>query len=125
MDEYSISESEWKVMHVLWENPNIELSVIVDKLTENQWSYSTIKTLLKRLVNKNVVIVDKSYGKNFRYKPAVQEYECKIKEAKNFLSKVFDNSISLFVSTLAKESNLSQKEQQELMSIINKMEDDE
>ncbi|GAA0079275.1 CopY/TcrY family copper transport repressor [Clostridium sp. CTA-5] len=123
MKVYSISESEWKIMNVLWEQPDLELSDIVENLKDNEWSYSTIKTLLKRLVDKGVVIADKTSGRNFKYKPAVEEQECKIKEAKSFLAKVFDSSLSMFVSTLVKESNLSQKDEDELMKIINKMED--
>lgn len=123
MEVYSISESEWKIMNVLWEQPDLELSDIVENLKDNEWSYSTIKTLLKRLVDKGVVIADKTSGRNFKYKAAVEEQECKIKEAKSFLAKVFDSSLSMFVSTLVKESNLSQKDEDELMKIINKMED--
>lgn len=112
-------------MKVLWKNPNVELSDIVNELEDNEWSYSTIKTLLRRLVNKGVVMVKKGDGKNFLYKSVIKEEKCKIKETKNFLSKVFDNSLAMLVSTFAKESNLSKKDQEELMSIINKMGDEE
>lgn len=123
--EYSISESEWEVMKVLWKNPNSTMSFIVEQLEKKGWSYSTIKTLVKRLTDKEFVAADKSQGKNFLYKCAVKEQECKVNEAKNFLAKVFDNSLSMFVSTLVKESNLSKKEEEELMNIINKMEEDD
>lgn len=123
--EYSISESEWEVMKVLWKNPNRTMSFIVEQLEGRGWSYSTIKTFVKRLTDKEFVVADKSQGKNFLYKCAVKEQECKINETKNFLAKVFDNSLSMFVSTLVKESNLSKKEKEELMNIINKMEEDD
>ena len=87
--EYSISESEWEVMKVLWKNPNSTMSFIVEQLEGRGWSYSTIKTLVKRLTDKEFVVADKSQGKNFL------------------------------------ESNLSKKEEEELMNIINKMEEDD
>lgn len=125
MKEYSISESEWEVMKVLWRNPDSTISFIVDNLENKNWSYSTIKTMVKRLVDKGIVLADKTNPKNFTYKSAIREDECKINEAKNFLAKVFDNSLSMFVSTFVKNSTLSETEEKELMSIISKMEEDD
>lgn len=123
--EYSISESEWEVMKVLWKNPNRTMSFIVEQLEEKNWSYSTIKTLVKRLTDKEFVEADKSQGKNFLYKCTIKEQDCKINEVKNFLAKVFDNSLSMFISTFVKDSNLSKEEEEDLMNIISKMEEDE
>lgn len=123
MKDYSISEAEWEIMKVLWEQPNITLSDIVKDLEDKNWSYSTIKTLLRRLVDKGVVAVDKRVANSFKYKAAIKEQDCKIKEVNNFLQRVFDGSVSMFVSTLARESNLTEHERKDLMDIINKMEE--
>ena len=125
MNKYSISESEWEVMKILWKSPDSTMSFIVDSLSDKKWSYSTIKTMVKRLVDKNIVLADKTNPKNFTYKSAIKEDECKVNEAKNFLEKVFDNSLSMFVSTFVKNSTLSDKEEKELMNIISKMEEDD
>lgn len=115
-----ISESEWKVMKVLWEKSHLTLKEIAEKLAETGWSYTTIRTLVTRLAEKGAIAADKSTG-NFRYFPAVSEDECKFKEVNRFLSKVFDGSVSMLVSTLTKDSNLTEEEQNKLMSIIEKM----
>ena len=125
MNKYSISESEWEVMKILWKSPDSTMSFIVDSLSDKKWIYSTIKTMVKRLVDKNIVLADKTNPKNFTYKSAIKEDECKVNEAKNFLEKVFDNSLSMFVSTFVKNSTLSDKEEKELMNIISKMEEDD
>jgi len=116
----SISESEWKVMKVLWEKPDLTLREVAARLKETDWSYTTIRTLVTRLMEKGAIDADKSLS-NFRYFPAVSENECKIKEVNRFLSRVFDGSVSMLVSTLTKDSNLTEEEQKELMSIIEKM----
>ncbi|MEL7655340.1 MAG: BlaI/MecI/CopY family transcriptional regulator [Bacillota bacterium] len=117
----SISESEWKVMKVLWEKPNLTLKEIAAGLDETDWSYTTIRTLVTRLSEKGAIAADKSQTNNFRYYPAVSESECKFKEVNRFLSRVFDGSVSMLVSTLTKDSNLTEKEQKELMDIIEKI----
>lgn len=125
MEDYSISEAEWEVMKILWKQPSSTLSDIVkDRDLEDQnWSYSTVKTLLRRLVDKGVVDVDKSVANSFKYKAAIQEQDCKVKEANNFLQKVFNGSLSMFVSTLAKGSNLTEQERDNLIDMISKMEE--
>lgn len=120
----SISEAEWEVMEVLWRQPDSSLSDVVEQLEHTKWSYSTIKTLLRRLVEKKFVEVDKSVPNSFRYRAAVEEQDCRAREAKNFLQRVFDGSVSMFVSTLAKTSELTKEEEEELMQIIKKMEED-
>ena len=116
----SISESEWKVMKVLWEKPDLTLREIAASLEETDWGYTTIRTLVTRLMEKGAIAADKS-SSNFRYYPAVSENECRFKEVNRFLSKVFDGSVSMLVSTLTRDSNLTEEERKELMSIIEKM----
>lgn len=117
----SISESEWKVMKILWEKPNLTLKEIAASLDETDWSYTTIRTLVTRLAEKGAIEANKKSPNNFLYYPAVSENECKLKEMNRFLSRVFDGSVSMLVSTLTKDSNLTEEEQKELMSIIEKM----
>lgn len=120
MKNISISESEWKIMRVLWEKPDLTLREITANLGETDWGYTTIRTLVTRLLEKGAISADKS-SSNFKYYPAVAEDECKLKEMNRFLSRVFDGSVSMLVSTLTKDSNLTEEEQKELMSIIEKM----
>lgn len=117
----SISDSEWKVMKVLWKKPKLTLRQIFENLTDTDWSYTTVRTLVTRLSDKGAILADKSEAKNFKYSPAVSESECKTKEVKNFIAKVFDGSASLLISNMAKESNLSEDEQKKLMELIEKM----
>lgn len=116
----NISESEWKIMKVLWEKPNLTLKEIAENLSDSDWSYTTIRTLVTRLAEKGAVNADKS-ANNFLYSPAISESECKRKEVSRFLSRVFDGSVSMLVSTLARDSDLTEEEQKELMNIIEKI----
>lgn len=114
MKDHSISEGEWKVMEVLWRRPDATLNQIVSDLSQTGWSYSTIKTLLGRLVNKGLVTADRTVGNSFRYTAAADSGACRIREIRHFLSRVFDGSVSMMVAALARESHLSQEEQEQL-----------
>lgn len=117
----SISDSEWKIMKVLWEAPNITLKEIAGRVGECGWSYTTVRTLVNRLADKGVIDADKSVANNFKYYPVAVEEACKIKEVKSFLEKVFNGSAGMLISALTKDSNLSEEEQKKLRSIIDKI----
>jgi len=120
---HSISDSEWKVIEMLWKQPNSTVRDVVKNLEHTNWSYSTIKTMVNRLTDKGFVEVDKKVKNSFKYKAIVKEQDSKVLETKNFLQRVFDGSVFMLVSTLAKDSNLTEKEQEELMRMISKMEE--
>ena len=52
MEKYNISESEWEVMQCLWEESNLTLKEIVERLEHTDWSDTTIRTMVTRLVYK-------------------------------------------------------------------------
>ena len=118
----SISDSEWEVMKVLWKKPDITLHEIATELGNTNWSYTTIRTMVTRLAEKGAIDADKKAANTFRYSPVISESECKSKEVNSLLSKVFNGSVSMLVSTLTKDSNLTEAQQKELLDIIEKME---
>lgn len=121
MNKYNISEAEWKVIACLWDEPNSSLKQISNKLGNTDWSYTTIRTMVTRLVDKGVIGADKSSSSSFKYYPIAQEKECKIEETRSFLKRVFNGSVSMMVSTLARQESLSKEEIVELKKIIEKM----
>lgn len=125
MKGFTISDAEWRIMKVLWEKQKLTLKDITGELRDSEWSYTTVRTLVTRLMEKGAISADKTAANNFKYFAAVSENDCKKKAVNSLLNKVFDGSVSMLVSTLTKDSNLSKEEQKELLSIIEKIEDNE
>lgn len=119
--EINISEAEWNVMDFLWKTPLSTIGEIKKELSQTGWSDSTIKTLVRRLVSKKAIAINEDAA-NFRYYPLISQQDCRLKETKSFLNRVYKGSVSMLVTNLAKDSNLSEKETQELLSLIDKME---
>lgn len=121
MKNKSISNSEWKIMKILWQTPKLTLRQIYEKTGAAEgWSYTTVRTLVTRLVEKEAVGADKS-GANFKYYPLLSENECKNSEVKNFIDKVFDGKKSTLMVSLTKDSKLTEEETKTLMSLIEKI----
>ena len=121
MKNKSISNSEWKIMKILLQTPKLTLRQIYEKTGAAEgWSYTTVRTLVTRLVEKEAVAADKS-GANFKYYPLLSENECKNSEVKNFIDKVFDGKKSTLMVSLTKDSKLTEEETKTLMSLIEKI----
>ena len=113
----SISESEWVVMKIIWNEPPKMLQDILSSLKHTNWSTTTIQTYLSRLVKKGV-LTTKRQGKGYLYYPAVSESDCQLAESKTFLSRVYDGSLSQMVKGFVKSGSLSQDELSELKKFI-------
>ncbi len=117
-----IAKSEWKVLEFIWENPGSTIGAVRKAMEYTGWSYSTIKTLVNRLVKKDVVRAEDSpEGK--RFTAAVSAEECRMQETQSFLDRIYNGSVKMMVTNLVKDSNLSDDDAKELLNLIDKMED--
>ena len=121
MKNYNISESEWKIMQILWNKPNLTIKDITSALSNSSWSYSTIKTLVLRLHKKGAIGADTTIG-NFKYYPVANENDCLKRETKSLIDRVYGGSVKMLMASLADDSKLSKSEIKNLMDIIDKME---
>lgn len=117
----NISDSEWKVMKVLWDEPGLTLREIDERVKEAGWSYTTVRTLVTRLSEKGAIEADRSNPGNFRYSPVLSESECTSSETKSFLDRVFDGKKSKLVASLTKDSSLTEEETKMLMALLEKI----
>lgn len=115
-----ISDAEWLVMKVLWQESPLTASYIIENLKPStNWSPKTIQTLISRLVKKGALAVNKESSLN-QYYPLVLEEDCMKEETKSFLQKVYGGSLHLLLTNFVKNENLSPKEIQELRNLLDK-----
>jgi BlaI family penicillinase repressor len=113
----SITESEWMVLKVLWEQAPLTLPQVAQSLEDTGWSISTIQTFLSRLVKKGAIATQKQ-GKGFLYSPIVSEQECQIEQIKRFVERVYNGSISNMVLGAIKSGNLTEDEFEKLKRLV-------
>lgn len=123
MDNQRITEAEWKVMEIIWENHDIFASDIAEKLEDTIWSIQTVKTLLSRLVNKGYIGHRKD-GRAFRYKALVSREESIKNEREGFIQKIFKGSKREFFANFIKTEKLTSDEIGELKRLIDEMDDE-
>lgn len=113
-----ISDSEWQVMKIIWQNHTVTSMEIINRLQKKtNWKAPTIKTLINRLLKKDAISFNKK-GKEYYYFPIISEDECIKEESQSFLNKVFNGSLSSMVVNFVNAENLSNDEIEELKSIL-------
>lgn len=123
MDKQQITDAEWLIMKVLWRNPSLTSSEIIEKLKpDTTWNSKTIHTLISRLVKKGIVEAKKN-GTFYLYSALISEEECKKVETKSFIEKMYDGSLHLLVMNFLKNEKLSEDELKKLKDILDKMDE--
>lgn len=113
-----ISESEWKVMKVLWaKSPQPAYDIIEALAKTEQWHPNTIKTLLSRLHKKKALSV-KKYKNLYLYQPLVTEDDFVHAESDSFLQRVFGGSVKPLLVHFARKQKLSASDLEELRTIL-------
>jgi predicted transcriptional regulator len=83
--ESTISDSEWEAMRIIWTLEPVSSTKIIEKLqAKKDWSESTIKTLLRRLVKKNLLSTKKE-GRRFVYTAKVNQTQVMAEAAQELL----------------------------------------
>jgi BlaI family penicillinase repressor len=113
-----ITHAEWEVMTVVWQRSPTPASAVVEQLRESKhWSLATVRTLLRRLVNKGA-LAQQAEGKRYIYRPRVSMEDCVHQESESFWDRVLGRAPSAALLHLVKRADLSKEDIQELRRIL-------
>lgn len=113
-----ISESEWRVMQVLWAHSPQTANEVVECLDGHvTWSPRTIKTLLNRLVKKGGLGYTPD-GRKYLYRPLVEEQTAVRAERRSFLRRLYGGALSPMLSQFIEDEPLTRDEIDRLQSLL-------
>ena len=113
-----LSESEWKIMNSLWKSSPATAREIIEQISgEVEWAYTTVKTMLSRLVTKGAVSEHKRGNTSF-YEPLIAREQAHRNAFTNLFYKVLDGAVEPLMHFLIEEKKLSKKEREELIRIL-------
>ncbi len=113
----TIANSELPIMKVLWEKGELSSKEIFEDLDGN---LSTLKTLLKRLVDKGAVGTNEVTSRTYTYYPILSKKTYINTERKGFIARVFDGSKNKMLLNFVKEENISKSDIEKLLEMIDK-----
>jgi len=117
-----IPPSEWEIMEVLWGQSPLSAAEVLERVwPTTSWTIKTVRALLTRLQQKNVVSRRTIHG-TYVFDPAVCRGDCLRQESRSFVDRFFQgNPISLIVHLL-KEEHHSDADLQRLRNAIEQRE---
>ena len=120
--ESTISDSEWEVMRIIWTIEPVSSTKIIQELqAKKDWSESTIKTLLRRLVNKNLLNTTKE-GRHFVYSAKVNQAQVMTEAAQELLDRMCNMHKGEVILQLLADSPISKSDLAKMKQIINQKE---
>ena len=115
-----ISEAEWRVCQVLWQrSPQTANEIVASLADKTTWNPRTVKTMLNRLVKKNVIGFE-NRGREYHYVPLLSEEECVRAQTQSFVKRVYHGAAGAMLAAFLDYQQLSSKEIAELKAILNK-----
>lgn len=119
-EELKISESEWRLMELLWENGELTQPQIM-QLLGKRWNKNTVHTFLTRLCAKGFLEVDREKSPHI-YRTLIAREDCERQERQSFLERVYQGSVSRMVASFVKDADLKKEEVEALRKLLDEIE---
>lgn len=121
----NVSQSEQVLLDILWQEEPLTVGQIIERAQRQEdWHENTIKTMLTRMVGKEILAREKD-GKRYFYRSAISRSDLIGGETEGLLSRFFGGKLSPLVAHFAKEGSVSKDELDEIQAILDRMKADD
>lgn len=113
-----LARSEWTLMEALWARGQASATELQSDLLERQgWAYSTVKTMLDRLVEKGYLNA-RRLGNVYEYSPRVERGSAVTRIIDDVVDRVLEGSVTPFIQRLVERRPLTPEEVAELRDML-------
>ena len=118
--DYELTEGEWAILTTVWENEPCAAPSVQEELAgRKNWTYSTVKTMMDRMVSKG--LLKKEQIRNlFLYRSAITKKQAQSGEVMRTVKRAFNGAFSPMMQFLLDNDTLSQQQLSELEALIRK-----
>ncbi len=113
-----LTHTEWQVMNALWQRHPATAREISERLPlDVKWAYTTVKTILARLVEKQAVSERKRANTSV-YEPMLSRQAARRSALRALADQAFQGAFGSLVHFLVEEQDLTGKQRDELLRAI-------
>jgi BlaI family transcriptional regulator, penicillinase repressor len=124
-DRTELTKLEWVLMDALWEAGQATAVDLQRSLEKSQgWAYSTVKTMLDRLVEMGHVKA-RRVGHVYEYSPKSKRPTVVARAVDEMTQRLFDGSVAPFIECLIQRGKLTPAEIAELQRMLDQSGDEE
>ena len=119
-DNLELFESEWTILQKVWELEPCAAPAVQETLQgEKGWAYTTVKTMMDRMVKKGLLKTEKIRNL-YLYHSAVTKSQARKSEITRTLKRAFDGTFTPMMQFLIENDQLSEEEYSHLEKLIKK-----
>jgi len=116
-----ISEAEHAVMEALWRRSPLTATEVCEAVcATREWSLATVKTLLSRLVAKDVVAT-RPDGRRFLYRPLIERSDYVGGESRRLVERLFGGRPATLIAHLAQQEALTDEDLAEIEALLKEL----
>ncbi|MDD5063683.1 MAG: BlaI/MecI/CopY family transcriptional regulator [Phycisphaerae bacterium] len=116
--KYDLTEGEWAIIQAVWDNQPCAAPTVQEVLqSEKAWTYSTVKTMMDRMVAKGLLKTERIRNL-ILYSAAVTRKEAQHSEIMRAVKRAFDGALTPMMQFLLDNNKLSKDQLAELETII-------
>ncbi len=113
-----LSRSEWKIMKIVWEQNSCAARDVYKSAGDaHGWAPSTVKTILRRLVEKGYLKTTQ-IGNSFLYQPTQPALKSLFHAADDLLGRALEGTVAPLLAYMVKKSDLSREDIAELRYLL-------
>ena len=113
-----LTQAEWQIMNALWEKHPATAREIMTRLPQGvKWAYTTVKTMLSRLMEKEAVSEHKQANTSI-YEPLISQRKARLNAFRSLLDQSFDGAMGPLMHFMLQEQKLNDKQKKELIEIL-------
>ena len=118
--QYELTEAEWEIIQVVWEHEPCAAPEVQEELVaRRKWTYSTVKTLMDRMVAKGLLTTERIRNL-ILYRSAISRDEAQRGELLRTVKRAFGGAFTPMMQFMLESDTLSQKELGALQDMIQK-----
>jgi BlaI family transcriptional regulator, penicillinase repressor len=111
-------ESEWAILQKVWDLEPCAAPAVQEALhAEKGWAYTTVKTMMDRMVKKGLLKA-KKIRNLYLYSSAVTQSQARKSEIARTLKRAFDGTFTPMMQFLIENDQLSEQEYDKLENLI-------
>lgn len=120
-----LSDAEWTVMNAVWDQGVASgRDVWTAVASRRDWSYSTVKTMLARLVEKGA-LSERKDGRRSVFAPAVDREEARRSALEGLVERVFGGALSPLLQHVVADRRLSARDRARLEALAAELKEEE
>jgi len=116
--KYELTEGEWAIVRAVWDNEPCAAPAVQEALQKLKgWSYSTVKTMMDRMVTKGLLKTERIRNL-ILYRSVITKKEAQKGEIMRTVKRAFNGALTPMMQFLLDNNSLSKKELGELEKLI-------